>query len=85
MLTPDGDTRACSSQAKALRVFVVREVQGGRGNLAFDYHIYATALGYANARMALMSHTAAASMMPRAATTRPTFQRHIVRYTPKVR
>ncbi|HLJ84835.1 MAG TPA: hypothetical protein VKT51_11730 [Candidatus Eremiobacteraceae bacterium] len=55
MLTPDGDTRGLYVASKAPGYFVVREVQGGRNSLSFDYHIYAPALGTAGARMALAS------------------------------
>lgn len=55
MLTPDGDTRGLFVASKAPGYFVVREVQGGRGTLSFDYHIYAPALGTAGTRMALVS------------------------------
>jgi hypothetical protein len=42
MLTPDGDTRGLFVARKDPAGFVVREVQGGRGSFAFDYHVYAT-------------------------------------------
>jgi|SRR5579884_511888 len=51
-LTPGGDTRGLYVAQKMPSAFVVREVQGGRGTLDFDYHIYATQLG-AGARMPL--------------------------------
>jgi hypothetical protein len=57
MLTPDGDTRGLYVASKAPGYFVVREVQGGRGTLAFDYHIYAPALGSAGTRMAFVANT----------------------------
>ncbi len=41
MLTPDGDTRGLYVARKEPNGFVVREVQGGRGSFAFDYHVYA--------------------------------------------
>ncbi|HTU81261.1 MAG TPA: hypothetical protein VMF61_03975 [Candidatus Acidoferrales bacterium] len=42
LLTPDGDTRGLFVARKDSGGFVVREVQGGRGSFAFDYHVYAT-------------------------------------------
>jgi hypothetical protein len=55
MITPDGDTRGLYVASKTATAFVVREVQGGRGSFAFDYHIYATTLGHARERMGLVS------------------------------
>ncbi len=66
MLTPDGDTRGLFVASKGPTGFVVREVQGGRNSLAFDYHIYASALGHAGERMTVMTRAAAAAMLPRA-------------------
>ncbi len=66
MLTPDGDTRGLFVASKSPTSFVVREVQGGRGTLAFDYHIYATKMGQANTRMTEMTATQAAAMFPKA-------------------
>lgn len=66
MLTPDGDTRGLYVASKSPTGFVVREVQGGRGTLDFDYHIYASTVGNASARMTVMSKGQAASMMPKA-------------------
>lgn len=40
-LTPDGDTRGLYVQGKYAKGFVVREVQGGRGNFDFDYRVHA--------------------------------------------
>jgi hypothetical protein len=56
MLTPDGDTRGLYIASKTPGYFVVREVQGGHGTLAFDYHIYAPALGSAGTRMAFVNN-----------------------------
>ena len=53
MLTPDGDTRGLYVASKSATGFVVREVQGGRSSIGFDYHIYATEIGHANERMTL--------------------------------
>jgi len=74
MLTPDGDTRGLFVASKGLNGFVVREVQGGRSSLMFDYHIYATALGHAGERMVVMNRAAAAAMLPKAPVVRPMSQ-----------
>jgi hypothetical protein len=66
MLTPDGDTRGLFVASKSATGFVVREVQGGRSTIDFDYHIYAPALGQAGVRMTVLTHAQAASMMPHA-------------------
>jgi len=66
MLTPDGDTRGLFVASKGAAGFVVREVQGGRSSLSFDYHIYATAFGHAGEHMVVMTPAAAAAMSPRA-------------------
>jgi hypothetical protein len=52
-LTPDGDTRGLYVASKSPTGFVVRETQGGRGTLAFDYRIVAYVDGEATRRMAL--------------------------------
>jgi hypothetical protein len=54
MLTPDADTRGLYVAQKTPTSFVVREVQGGRGSFAFDYHVYAVPLGHAGQRMTLV-------------------------------
>jgi hypothetical protein len=41
-LTPGGDTRGLYVAAKYTGGFTVREMQGGRSNIPFDYHVYAT-------------------------------------------
>jgi hypothetical protein len=69
MLTPDGDTKGLFIASKSPTAFVVREVQGGHGTLAFDYHIYAPTLGQATQRMSEMSQAQAAASMPRAPMT----------------
>jgi hypothetical protein len=51
-LTPDGDTRGLYVASKSPTSFVVRETQGGRGTLAFDYRIVAYVDGQATRRMA---------------------------------
>jgi hypothetical protein len=66
MLTPDGDTRGLFVANKTPTGFVVREVQGGRGTLSFDYHIYAPRLGSVNQRMVEMTPAQAAAIMPKA-------------------
>jgi hypothetical protein len=72
MLTPDGDTKGLYIASKSPTAFIVREVQGGRATLDFDYHIYAPALGQATKRMTEISPAQAASMMPHVqAFTRP--------------
>ena len=55
MLTPDGDTRGLYIASKGTSGFVVREVQGGHSSIAFDYHIYAPALGRANQHMTVVN------------------------------
>ncbi len=65
MVTPDGDTRGLYVERKTLAGFIVREVQGGRGSLEFDYHIYAPARGHAGERMVVMTRAAAAALMPK--------------------
>ncbi|HET9341935.1 MAG TPA: hypothetical protein VFO25_03320 [Candidatus Eremiobacteraceae bacterium] len=55
MLTPDGDTRGLYVASKGTSGFVVREVQGGHSSIAFDYHIYAPALGRANQHMTIVN------------------------------
>lgn len=67
MLTPDGDTRGLFVASKSPNGFVVREVQGGRSSIDFDYHIYAPTLGQAGQRMVEMTPSQAAAMMPHTA------------------
>lgn len=66
MLTPDGDTKGLYIASKTPTSFVVREVQGGRGTLAFDYHIYAPKLGQAGQRMSVLTAAQAQLVMPHA-------------------
>ena len=73
MLTPDGDTHGLYVASKSPNGFVVREVEGGRGSISFDYHIYAPALGQSNARMTLVTHPMAA--MPKSALVHPAIER----------
>jgi hypothetical protein len=65
MLTPNGDTRGLYIASKGSHGFVVREVQGGHATIAFDYHIYAMALGHANERMVVVPHALAQRLGPR--------------------
>lgn len=65
MLTPDGDTKGLYIASKSPTAFVVREVQGGRSSIAFDFHIYAPELGHANQRIAVATPAQLAAMMPR--------------------
>jgi hypothetical protein len=74
-LTPDGDTRGLFVAEKTPRGFIVRETQGGRSTLAFDYRIVATDRGQAGQRIKIVPaaalpnapHAPAAEPMP----TRP--------------
>ncbi len=52
-LTPDGDTRGLLVAAKTPTGFVVRETQGGRSTLGFDYRIVADAFGEGGRRMSV--------------------------------
>jgi hypothetical protein len=61
-LTPDGDTRGLYVATKAPGGFIVRETQGGRSTLAFDYRIIATSLGSVGQRMSVATD----AMLPRA-------------------
>jgi len=69
MLTPDGDTRGLYVASKTAQGFVVREVQGGRSSISFDYHIYAPTLGHANERMMLVNRYS--TRTPHSAPVRP--------------
>jgi len=71
MLTPDGDTRGLFVATKTPSGFVVREVQGGRGSISFDYHIYAPAVGQGNVHMALVNRSMINGMGPKAAVVTP--------------
>ena len=46
-ITPNGDTRGLYVAAKTAGSFTVRETQGGRGSLSFDYRIVASPAGHA--------------------------------------
>lgn len=56
-ITPDGDSRGLYVAQKSPTGFVVRESQGGRSTLDFDYRIVATSLGHARERMALANQS----------------------------
>lgn len=66
MLTPDGDTRGLFVASKSPNGFVVREVQGGRSSISFDYHIYAPAMGQSNVHMSLINRSMLNAMTPKA-------------------
>ena len=68
LITPDGDTRGLYVASKSATAFVVREVQGGRGNFGFDYHIYASEIGHAGERMTMVSGSSLPRPMHRAST-----------------
>jgi hypothetical protein len=74
MITPEGDTRGLYVASKTGSGFVVREFGGGHGSVAFDYHIYATALGRGGERMAIVPGGAAAGA-PRTPLAQPHSQR----------
>ncbi len=59
-LTPDGDTRGLYIFTRTPKSFVVRETQGGRSTLTFDYRIVAASLGQANQRAAVVNASALA-------------------------
>ncbi len=79
MLTPDGDTRGLYVAQKSSGWFTVREMQGGRSSIAFDYHVYATRLGYSNEHMTEMTPAFERAFEPRSAvkTVRPSPRRPI--------
>lgn len=66
MLTADGDTRGLYTSVKTPTSFTVREMQGGRSTLDFDYHIYAPSIGQADVRMREMTRAQAAAAGPSA-------------------
>jgi len=72
MLTPDGDTRGLYIAQKTPTSFTVREVQGGHSSIAFDYHVYATKLGYASEHMIEMTPSFLHAVEPRAQTKKVT-------------
>jgi hypothetical protein len=50
-LTPNGDTRGLYVASKTPGSFTVRETQGGRGTLSFDYRIVASPAGQSTERV----------------------------------
>jgi hypothetical protein len=50
-LTPQGDTKGLYVTQKTATGFAVRETNGGRSSIAFDYRIVAEAAGSANLRL----------------------------------
>jgi hypothetical protein len=54
-ITPDGDTHGLFVALKTARGFIVRESQGGRSSISFDYRIVASAQGQAGKRMAVVN------------------------------
>lgn len=66
VVTADGDTRGLYVASKAPNAFAVREIQGGRGSLDFDYHIYARVLGTGALRMREMTPAQAQAGEPHA-------------------
>lgn len=82
MLTPDGDTKGLYVASKSPTQFVVREVQGGRGSLDFDYHIYASHAGSAGVRMAEMTQGQAYALEPHLPATKVSTKRPRI-FTPQ--
>ncbi len=56
-VTPGGDTRGLFVAGKTATGFLVRESQGGRSTVSFDYRIVATAAGQAGQRIAVVNAT----------------------------
>ncbi|MBD5604018.1 MAG: hypothetical protein IAI48_02855 [Candidatus Eremiobacteraeota bacterium] len=54
-ITPHGDSRGLYVAGEMPAGFSVRESQGGRSSMTFDYRIVATPLGHARERMALVA------------------------------
>ncbi|MBV9269693.1 MAG: hypothetical protein JO165_01260 [Candidatus Eremiobacteraeota bacterium] len=54
ILTPGADTRGLYVASKSPRQFVVRELQGGRSSLPFDYEIIARQAGHASDNIAML-------------------------------
>ena len=65
-ITPGGETRGLFVAQKTSHGFVVREMQAGRSNVAFDYRIVATTRGGAGKHMTL-THVADVPHAPGAA------------------
>jgi hypothetical protein len=66
-LTPDGDSRGLFVASKTGGGFIVREAQGGRSTMSFDYRIVATVLGQAGQHMVISN----AAVLPHASRTAP--------------
>jgi hypothetical protein len=63
-LTPEGDTRGLYVAVKTARGFVVREAQGGRSSVAFDYRVVGTELGSGGRRTAFVDRDRAGPYAP---------------------
>ena len=57
-VTPNGDTHGLFVATKTPSGFIVRESQGGRSTVSFDYRIVATALGQSGQHMAIVNESA---------------------------
>ena len=68
-ITPGGDTHGLYVAAKTPNGFIVRESQGGRSTVAFDYRIVGDSAGQSGTRMAFTDTTHFPN--PRAQTQRP--------------
>lgn len=54
-VTPNGDTHGLFVAAKTPTGFIVREAEGGRSTVTFDYRIIATAAGKTGQRMSFVA------------------------------
>ncbi|MBD5604019.1 MAG: hypothetical protein IAI48_02860 [Candidatus Eremiobacteraeota bacterium] len=63
-LTPHGDSRGLYVASEAPASFVVRESQGGRSSLSFDYRIVAAPLGHTRDRTAMLTRAELEARMP---------------------
>ncbi|MBD5604017.1 MAG: hypothetical protein IAI48_02850 [Candidatus Eremiobacteraeota bacterium] len=54
-ITPAGDSRGLYVASRSLAGFIVRESQGGRSTMSFDYRIVASPLAHARERMTMVS------------------------------
>ena len=64
-VTPDGETHELFVASKTAVGFVVREAQGGRSTVMFDYRIVATKFGEAGQHMAMVSSAEARTLLAR--------------------
>jgi hypothetical protein len=71
-VTPGGDTRGLFVTMKTPQGFIVRESQGGRSTVSFDYRIVATALGQTGKRPKRPSRATAPTAISRSSPLRPT-------------